>query len=289
MTRYIMVFSLIAAAAFGQTYVRPSKGASLFPLGTTGIALAASPGLSIRSSPAYDWTAFDTMRVRIYTTGGGYNSSGRRCTDVSMQYSVSELNNAVYLRLTSTSAGWVLSVWDAPSSAGPYNLTGGTNASTSLSSFAGCTIILQVTPIPFPVVASNAAAAFSIPDGGITVTVNVSNVATLPYTCGTSSVHSSYTMDGGAQVVGTLYNTLSDGGTGTPTSAYIVVCNSVENTSTANIRCRDDGVAPILDGGAPGTVLSVGQCVSFTSNTSVTAPLWCIGTSNWVSTYECAP
>jgi len=110
-------------------------------------------------------------------------------------------------------------------------------------------------------------------DGGYPI--NTSSVYASPYICSSTSRETSYVMDGGAITIGTLNPRV-----------YIVACNTSDNT-TGVVRCRADGTAPIIDAGAPGTVLAVGACVPY-SNPGGRA-VKCIGTSNYVSAYECGP
>ncbi len=109
-------------------------------------------------------------------------------------------------------------------------------------------------------------------DGGFPAGSTVVN--DIPYQCGAASAQAVTRMDGGSNIVGALNPRL-----------YIVVCNSKDNT-TGDIRCRADGV-PVITTGSPGTVLGIGDCVPFTNPGGL--PVRCIGGSNYVSTYECAP
>jgi len=96
-----------------------------------------------------------------------------------------------------------------------------------------------------------------------------------PYPCGAASRNGAYRMDGGAVTLGSV-----------SPRVYIVACNSKENTS-GDIKCRGDGTAPSLSAGSPGVLLSVGDCVPYANTSGVAVK--CIGGSNYVSTYECAP
>lgn len=110
-------------------------------------------------------------------------------------------------------------------------------------------------------------------DGGYTVHTNT--VSSAPYQCGSTSQHTSYLMDAGALVVGSLTQRV-----------YTSVCNSRDNSSGL-IRCRADGVNPTTVAGSPGSVLNPGDCVVFTNPGG--RPIYCIGSSTYVTAYECAP
>lgn len=107
-------------------------------------------------------------------------------------------------------------------------------------------------------------------DGGYTTGSTI--VMPQTYQCG-SSTNSVYVMDGGSIAV-----------TSSSQRAYAVICNSRDNTS-GNVRCRSDGLAASTSTGSPGTVLGVGDCVMFTNPPSL--PVYCAGSSNYVSTFEC--
>lgn len=44
---------------------------------------------------------------------------------------------------------------------------------------------------------------------------------------------------------------------------YIVLCNSLQNTGTPLVKCRADGVAPVMAAGNAGDVLGVGDCLPY--------------------------
>jgi hypothetical protein len=96
-----------------------------------------------------------------------------------------------------------------------------------------------------------------------------------PYACSTSSPNKTTTVSTAASV---------------PTSAasnrlYVVLCNTRENSS-GTVKCRADGTTPIVDAGAPGDVLGVGDCIAYTNPSGF--PVKCVAASSeYVSSYEC--
>jgi hypothetical protein len=109
--------------------------------------------------------------------------------------------------------------------------------------------------------------------GGGTLVID-GGIQTFPVTCGSTSVN-------GFTSVGTS-------STAVPASAasgrlYTRVCLSLEASGTPLVKCRTDGTAPAF-GTTPGEVLSVGDCVTYT-----TPAIACIANaaSTPVSTFEC--
>lgn len=308
MTRILLLaLALFSFAADAQQYVRPSKGTSFSPFPDTGIDggwYVPTPTIGVLlltpDGPVYDWSSFEAARIRIYSATDGVNpldgglksdmvnSDGLLCSQQSLQYSITDIGSFLrFRRLKVGLAGWFFDALDAPTVNGPFVAATTANNVMSLNTtgtanFVNCYVRILVTPIPFAPPSIAGTTTVTLPDGGIVV--NVAASSTAPYMCGSSSRHTTVYMDGGSQNMGTMLD-----GSGKPTSLYAIVCNAKDNTATDNVRCRDDATAPILDAGSPGIVLGVGDCVPFTSNTAVTLPLRCIGTSNWVNVFECAP
>lgn len=44
---------------------------------------------------------------------------------------------------------------------------------------------------------------------------------------------------------------------------YIVLCNSLQNSGNPLVKCRADGVAPVMAAGNAGDVLGVGDCLPY--------------------------
>jgi len=71
---------------------------------------------------------------------------------------------------------------------------------------------------------------------------------------------------------------------------YVNICNSVQNASTAVVKCRQDGVAPVFAAGNPGQVLLFGDCLVSTASTTANT-IQCIADAAGrnVTSYECVP
>lgn len=68
---------------------------------------------------------------------------------------------------------------------------------------------------------------------------------------------------------------------------YIVFCNSLQNAGNPLVKCRTDGVAPVMAATNPGDVLGVGDCILYPI-TAATIPL-CISdaAATNVTSWEC--
>ncbi len=95
--------------------------------------------------------------------------------------------------------------------------------------------------------------------------------------CATASVHTSTT--GGVASV----NVPASPATG---RYYITVCNSRQNSSQL-IKCRADGVAPVMAVTNPGDVLGVGDCILYMTNTSQVIKCIADGATTYITGYEC--
>lgn len=304
MTRTLaLVLALFAVTAQAQQYVRPSKGISFSPFSDTGLdggwyVPAPSSGIVFGTpGQTYDWSAFEAARVRIYPVidgngpdGGPHsldvNTDGLGCSGMTTQYTVSELGSFIRFRRIKYGLllGYKLQLQDAPTINGPWAATGGTNNQVSLNSstsanFNGCWVRIQVTPIPFAPTSSGTT-ELTLPDGGIAVSVTAST-STIPYACSSSSVHYSALSDGGIMKIGTTIAPLP------ATRVYTVVTNNGTDGiggGTSVIKCNTDAT-PSLTVGAPGTVLTPGQSVVYTTPTGT--PIECIGASVWIGGYVC--
>ena len=102
------LFTLFAFVAEAQTYVRPSKGNSFSPFSDTGLDggwVVPGPigisGSGTIAGPTLEWSAFDSVRVRIYTDGvGSVNGSFPPCAFVSLQYTISNLGSYIPVSYT---------------------------------------------------------------------------------------------------------------------------------------------------------------------------------------------
>lgn len=138
---------------------------------------------------------------------------------------------------------------------------------------------------PWPVILSGGSASS---DGGTI------GGATYPAQCRATA------QDGGATeqntVVGAATVRVPSTGAapGTTTAAagriYMVVCNSAQNASTAVVKCRQDGTAPVFAAGNAGQVLLYGDCMTTTAPTTADA-VQCIAdaAARNVTSYECVP
>ena len=67
----------------------------------------------------------------------------------------------------------------------------------------------------------------------------------------------------------------------------ILVCNSLENTGTPLVKCRDDNTAVALGVGNPGEAINPGDCILYNSKVGVRCIANTAATA--VSTFECVP
>ena len=298
MTRLFFVLMLVASAAFGQTYVRPSKGVPFFPFGTTTITV--SPG-ALRYGPyssPYDWSAFDAARIRIYSESTGNNTAGDPCASQVYQFTVT--NFGAYIRFVVVRAGLVtpqvaISVQDAPAPGGPWAFASPTT--NYRTQFGGCDIKVQVTPIAFaPNILQGIDVATGIP---YNVSVDATTGALL--TTGSSSGGGGTTTDAGVAVAVpsctfTQTNITSVGTTAAfvpsvlqalPGRWMVRVCNSPRNSGTPIITCATatTGVTPDAGLLGVGESLEVGDCATYTTSDGVS----CISdtASTAVSSWEC--
>ena len=63
---------------------------------------------------------------------------------------------------------------------------------------------------------------------------------------------------------------------------YTRICNSLENTGTPNVKCRDDGTNPVMGVANAGEVLGVGDCVTYYT----TAAIRCISNTAGTATTQ---
>lgn len=129
---------------------------------------------------------------------------------------------------------------------------------------------------PWPVTVSSATSS----DGG------TAGQATYPSQCSATSA------DGGSVEQNTTVGAAAVQVPGSPRAGrvYINICNSAQNASTAIIKCRQDGVAPVFAAGNPGQVLLFGDCFVSTAPTTANT-IQCIGSGAGlnVTSYECVP
>lgn len=87
------------------------------------------------------------------------------------------------------------------------------------------------------------------------------------------------------------------GATGTsaavPTSslsnrAYVQICNSVQNSDTAQAKCLTTGV-PVFAAGNAGDVLATGDCVTYNVSDAITVRCIANGSGVNLTTFECVP
>lgn len=257
MTRFLLLLlCFLSWSASAQTYVRPSKGASLYPF-TGASAWSGAPVFPVgwgvaQYSQQYDWSAFDAMRIRIYATSGT-NIDGLSCSALTpIQYTVSDVGPFVKFYLNSTGSGH-LSVFDAAVAAGPYYQITTANSKVPIRQFKNCSIVIHVTPLPF----APANVYTSLADGGIStsVTVNVSNTCTSTRSTNTS--------------VGTSATAVPADG-GLSGRQWLRVCNSPRNSGVPIITCTSDGTTPDAGLNGVGEALEVGDCSVYPTSNTVT-------------------
>lgn len=122
---------------------------------------------------------------------------------------------------------------------------------------------------PWPVVISGGAGG-----GGAASSIN-----TFPGICSNSSAETNTVVGGTATAVPSQIVAGS--------GHYVVICNSAQNTSTAVVKCRQDGIAPVFAAGNPGQVLLVGDCFLSTEAHNVQCIADAAGRN--VTSYECVP
>lgn len=60
---------------------------------------------------------------------------------------------------------------------------------------------------------------------------------------------------------------------------YAVICNDKQNTSTTYVKCRPDGIAPVMALGNKGDTLANGDCITYAKNPTKSAQcVYCIST-----------
>lgn len=280
-----VVIAFIATLAFGQTYVRPSKGVPVpafagYADAGFSLAASASPLTFTTLGTQYEWTAFEMARVRV-AGRTGYGFWSQDCTQQVWQFDVGSIGTVLRfsLRRSNPWSGqsgteWTLIASDAmspttSSSFGNFLQVSSPNSAVSLSPrFLGCTVDITVTPIPF-----GAAIRVYDADGGI-----INTPTGPPFQC-PHIYQNSYFMDGGIIVMGAA----SSRGE----RYYTIVCNSKDNTS-GNLRCRaDDAGVVSTTAGSVGDVLGVGDCINYSN--PVANPIHCIGGSIYATTFECSP
>lgn len=68
---------------------------------------------------------------------------------------------------------------------------------------------------------------------------------------------------------------------------FIILCNSIQNSGSPLVKCRVDGVAPVMASGNPGDVLAPGDCATY-AIAAATIPQCIADTASTnVTSYEC--
>lgn len=155
----------------------------------------------------------------------------------------------------------------------------------SLAAFAQTTTVNQGAPGnqgPWKVTCTNCGSSSS--DGGTTVNVTTWFPdggfigQTTPIYCSASSLNKVTSV--GVAAVATPAATAA-------TRVSVLVCNSLENTGVPQVKCRADGVAPVLGVAGPGEVISPGDCISYNSKVALSCIANTAATA--VTTFECVP
>jgi len=125
---------------------------------------------------------------------------------------------------------------------------------------------------PWPVSISGASGNTMVvgPDGGAVVVQNAQ--------CTGASAHKITTV--GAAAV----NTPSAQNAG---RMYIVLCNSLQNSSNPIVKCRIDGVAPVAASGNAGDVLGIGDCIRYDIPAAVVPQCISDAAGTNVTSFEC--
>lgn len=113
--------------------------------------------------------------------------------------------------------------------------------------------------------------------GAVTVSFDGGTVQTTPQVCTTSS-HKTTSV--GTSAVSTPSTQLLN-------RRYVTLCSSPQNPGVPLVKCRVDGVAPVMASGNPGDVLAPGDCATYAiAATSVPACIADTASTNVLS-YEC--
>lgn len=67
----------------------------------------------------------------------------------------------------------------------------------------------------------------------------------------------------------------------------ITLCNSLQNTGTPLVKCRFDGVAPVMTASNPGDVLGVGDCITYNLADTVVPQCIADAAATYVTSLEC--
>lgn len=112
------------------------------------------------------------------------------------------------------------------------------------------------------------------PDGGASGSLFVS-----PYQCNPTSPNKSTTVSTVA---------VSVPATNAAGRRYTTLCVSLETGGVPTLKCRTDGVAPVMGITNPGDVLGLGDCINYTVPDS--RVIQCIAAgATYVTTFECLP
>lgn len=288
MTRiFFLTLWLMASLAAAQTYIRPSKGVPLTPFSTAPaagwsgwptISGAGTIGVTTEVySSVWDWSAFEAMRIRIYSTGSGTNGSGLTCSRQALQYTVDGIGAYARIKLFKVASGsFFVVVQDSANASGPFYTVQSTNSTIASAIFTGCPTYIQVTPMPFSsgvVSVANTLVSSDSSDGGVAVTVGTIQVRTQCVTVKMATT----------QVNTAVLSVPADGGL--DSRWYVKTCNSAKNTGIPILTCTSDGQTPTTAASSSGDALEVGDCAVYYTGT----PIRCISdtTATQVTTEEC--
>lgn len=154
-----LLLSLGSGAAFGQTYVRPSKGTAFNPFVGQSIYLSSPQGGW--SSPVYDWTSFTSVRIQISGIGTGSNGAGVACSSVTpLEHVFNNTNNYIKIQIQVTNNSTEMNVIGSSTKDGSFGLefqngyyavTRYEDSSSAYQKFGGCYLRVTATPLPFEV------------------------------------------------------------------------------------------------------------------------------------------
>lgn len=68
---------------------------------------------------------------------------------------------------------------------------------------------------------------------------------------------------------------------------YLVLCNSLQNTGSPFVKCRTDGVAPVMAVTNPGDVLGIGDCITYPLAAATVVQCIADAATTNVTSFEC--
>lgn len=69
---------------------------------------------------------------------------------------------------------------------------------------------------------------------------------------------------------------------------YIYLCNSLQNTGTPLVKCRQDGTSPVMAATNAGDVLGIGDCILYPVGSGTAISCIADAAATYVTSFECA-